>query len=115
MIVLLHLSLTALERVDEWSGRGPEWARTRRDVVFCSVVVTTSVITSLRDDALTERTMVTKIIFSRSDTAQKPYYFGSKNPHVRAVFTTALLGFASVCSTRASAASHRQLNQRLSA
>jgi hypothetical protein len=76
-------------------------------------VVTTSVITSLRDDGLTERAMVTKIIFSRSaqslDTAPKPYYFGSKNPHVSAVFTKALLGLASVRSTRASAASHRQL------
>jgi hypothetical protein len=25
------------------------------------------------------------------DTAPKPYYFGSKHPHVSAVFTTALL------------------------
>jgi hypothetical protein len=24
VIVLLHLSLTALERADEWSGRGPD-------------------------------------------------------------------------------------------
>src|SRR5580693_8762248 len=56
--------------------------------------------------------MVTKIIFSRSvslDTAPKPYYFESRNPHVSAVFTTALLGLASVRSTRATAANHRQL------
>jgi hypothetical protein len=74
-------------------------------------VVTTSVITSLRDGELTEPAMVTKIISSRSalDTTQKPYYFGIKNPRVSAVFTTALLGLASVRSTRASAASHRQL------
>jgi hypothetical protein len=43
------------------------------------------------------------------DTAPKPYYFGSRNPHVSAVFTTALLGLASVRSTRATAANHRQL------
>ena len=58
--------------------------------------------------------MVTKIIFflaqSQSlDTAPKPYYFRSKNPHVSAVFTTALLDLASVRSTRATAANHRQL------
>ena len=55
--------------------------------------------------------MVTKIISSCSalDTAPKPYYFGSKNPHVSAVFTTALLDLASVRSTRATAANHRQL------
>ena len=43
------------------------------------------------------------------DTAPKPYYFGSKNPHVSAVFTTALLGLAPVRSTRAIAANQRQL------
>ena len=43
------------------------------------------------------------------DTAPKPYYFGSKNPNVSAVFTTALLDLASVRSTRATAANHRQL------
>jgi hypothetical protein len=54
--------------------------------------------------------MVTKIISSRAlDTAPKPYYFGSKNPDVSAVFTTALLDLASVRSTRATAANHRQL------
>jgi hypothetical protein len=41
--------------------------------------------------------------------ALKPYYVGSKNPYVSAVFTTALLGRASVRSTRATAANHRQL------
>ena len=55
--------------------------------------------------------MVTKIIFSRSalDTAPKPYYFGSKNTHASAVFTTALLDLASVRFTRATADNHRQL------
>jgi hypothetical protein len=55
--------------------------------------------------------MVTKIILSRSalDTAPKPYYFGGRNPHVSAVFTTALLDLASVRSTRATAVNHRQL------
>jgi len=72
-------------------------------------VVTTSVITSLRDDELTERATLPKLFFSALDTAQNPYYFESKNPPVRAVFTTALLGLALVRSTRASAASHRQL------
>jgi hypothetical protein len=43
------------------------------------------------------------------DTAPKPYYFGSKNTNVSAVFTTALLDLASVRSTRATAANHRQL------
>jgi len=38
------------------------------------------------------------------DTAQKPYYGGSKDPHVSALFTTALLGLAPVRSTRAPAA-----------
>jgi hypothetical protein len=52
--------------VEIGDGNALEWARTRRNVVVCSVVVTTSVITSLRDDELTERAMVTKIIFSRS-------------------------------------------------
>ena len=49
--------------------------------------------------------MVTKPIFSALDTAQKPHYFGDRNPHASAVFTTSLLGLASVRSTRASAAS----------
>jgi hypothetical protein len=42
------------------------------------------------------------------DAPQKPYYCGSKNPHVSAVFTTALLGLAPARSTRASAANHRK-------
>jgi hypothetical protein len=41
--------------------------------------------------------------------ALKPYYLGSKNQHVSAVFTTVLLDLASVPSTRATAANHRQL------
>jgi hypothetical protein len=45
-----------------------------------------------------------KLFFLAVDTAQKPYYFGSKNPHVSALFTTALLGLAPVRSTRATAA-----------
>jgi hypothetical protein len=52
--------------------------------------------------------MVTKIIFPALDKAQKPYYCVSKNPHVSAVFTTALLGSAPARSTRASAANHRE-------
>jgi hypothetical protein len=76
----------------------------------------TSAITSLRDDEVTERAMVTKIIFARSslDTAPEPYYFGSKSPHVSAVFTTALLDLASVRSTRATAANPPATHQRLS-
>jgi hypothetical protein len=57
--------------VEIGDGNALEWAEIRRDVVFCSVVVTTSVITSLRDDELTERAMVTKIIFSRSGHGPK--------------------------------------------
>jgi hypothetical protein len=50
-------------------------------------------------------------IFCRSvslslDTAQKPYYCGSKNSHQRRLATTALLGLAPARSTRASAANH---------
>jgi hypothetical protein len=48
--------------------------------------------------------MVTKIIFIALDKVRKPYYVGSKNPHVGAFFTTALLGLAPVRSTRATAA-----------
>ena len=61
-------------------------------------VVTTSTITSWRDDEPTERPMVTKIIFSRSLWIQPKNrcYFGSKNPYVSAVFATALLGLVSV-------------------
>jgi hypothetical protein len=71
----------------------------------------TSAITSLRDDEVTERCHgYQKYSFSLSlDTAPKPYYFGSRNPHVSAVFTTALLDLASVRSTRATAVKHRQL------
>src|ERR1700730_5005046 len=43
------------------------------------------------------------------DTAPTPYYFGSKNQNVSAVFTTALLDLASGRPTRAKAANHRQL------
>jgi hypothetical protein len=42
--------------------------------------------------------MVTKIIFIALDKARKPYYVESKNPHVGALFTTALLGLAPVAS-----------------
>jgi hypothetical protein len=73
----------------------------------------TSAITSLRDDEVTERCHGYHNYFfwlaQSLDTAPKPYYFGSKNPYVRAVFTTALLDLASVRSTRATAANHRQL------
>jgi hypothetical protein len=36
-----------------------------------------------------------------SKTPQKPYYYGIKNPHVSAVFTTALFGLAPEHFTRA--------------
>jgi hypothetical protein len=70
-----------------------------------------SATTSLRDDEVTERCHgYQKYFFSLSlDTAPKPYYFGSRNPHVGAVFTTALFDLASVRSTSATAANHRQL------
>ena len=48
--------------------------------------------------------MVTKIIFLALDTAQEPYYVGSNNLYVSALFTKALLGLAPVRSTRATAA-----------
>jgi hypothetical protein len=48
-------------------------------------------------------------------TAPKPYYFGTKDPNVSAVFTTALLDLASVCSTRATAPKPPATYQRLSA
>jgi hypothetical protein len=70
----------------------------------------TSAITSLRDDEVTEGCHgYQNYFFLALDTAPKPYYFGSKNPDVSAVFTTALLDLASVRSTRATAANHRQL------
>jgi hypothetical protein len=55
--------------------------------------------------------MVTKEILLPTplDAAQKPYYCGSKNQNLGAVFATmALLGVAPVRSTRASAANHRK-------
>jgi len=69
----------------------------------------TSAIASLRDDEVTECLWLPKLFFLALDTAPKPYYFGSKNPHVSAVFTTALLDLTSVRSTCATAANHRQL------
>jgi hypothetical protein len=57
----------------------------------------------LRDIELTERRHGYQKYFFL-DTAQKPYYGGSKDPHVSALFTTALLGLAPVRSTRAPAA-----------
>jgi hypothetical protein len=69
-----------------------------------------SATTSLRDDEVTERCHgYQKWVFFALDTAPKPYYFESRNPPVSAVFTAALLDLASVCSTRATAANHRQL------
>jgi hypothetical protein len=69
-----------------------------------------STITSLRDVEVTERCHgYQNLFFLALDTAAKPYYFGSKNPNVSAVFTTALLDLASVRSTRATVANHRQL------
>jgi hypothetical protein len=46
--------------------------------------------------------------FPALDAAQKPYHSVSRNPHVSAVLTTALLGLAPARSTRASAANHRE-------
>ena len=70
----------------------------------------TSAITSLRDDEVTERCHgYQNYFFALWTRPPKPYYFGSKNPYVSAVFTTALLDLASVRSTRATAANHRQL------
>jgi hypothetical protein len=71
----------------------------------------TSAITSLRDVEVTERCHgYQNYFFSLAlDTAPKPYYLGSKNQHVSAVFTTALLDLASVRSIRATSANHRQL------
>ena len=48
--------------------------------------------------------MVTNITFLALDKVRKPYYVGCKNPHVGALFTTALLGLAPVRFTRATAA-----------
>lgn len=50
--------------------------------------------------------MVPNLFFLALDRSQKPYYCESKNPHVRAVLTTALLGLAPARSTLASAANH---------
>jgi hypothetical protein len=58
--------------------------------------------------------MVTKIIFLALDKVRKPYYVGSKNPHVGALFTTALLGLAPVPFTRATAAQTPKKHERLS-
>jgi hypothetical protein len=53
--------------------------------------------------------MVTKIIFSRYGHSPKTVLLWKQESHVSAVFATALLGLASVRSTRATAANHRQL------
>ena len=45
-----------------------------------------------RDDEVTKRHHGYQRISSVFETAQKPYYYGSKTPHVSAVFTTALFG-----------------------
>jgi hypothetical protein len=58
--------------------------------------------------------MVTIMFFLALDAAEKPYYCGSKNPHVSALFTTALLGLAPVRSTRATAAQPPEKHERLS-
>ena len=58
--------------------------------------------------------MVTRMFFLALDAAQKPYYCGIKNPHVSALFTTALLGLAPVRSTRATAAQPPEKHKRLS-
>jgi hypothetical protein len=45
--------------------------------------------------------MVTKEFLPFSKLPKKPYYYGSKNSHVSAVFTTALFGSAPERLTRA--------------
>jgi hypothetical protein len=45
-----------------------------------------------------------KLFFLALDTAQKPYYVGSRNLYVSALFTKVLLGLVPVPSTRATAA-----------
>jgi hypothetical protein len=54
-----------------------------------------------RDDEVTSATMVTKEFLPFSKPPKKPYYYESKNPHVSAVFTTALFGPAPERFTRA--------------
>jgi hypothetical protein len=54
-----------------------------------------------RDDEVTRRHHGYQRIPPVLETAQKPYYYGSKNPHVIAVFTTALFGSAPERFTRA--------------
>ena len=54
-----------------------------------------------RDDEVTKRHHGYQRIPSVLETAQKPYYYGSKNPHVSAVFTTVLFGPAPERFTRA--------------
>jgi hypothetical protein len=69
----------------------------------------------VRDKELTERRHgYQKLFFLALDTAQKPYYFGNKNPHVSAFFATALLGLAPVRSTRATAAQPPEKHECLS-
>jgi hypothetical protein len=54
-----------------------------------------------RDDEVTKRHHGYQRIPSVFETAQKPYYYGSKHSHVSAVFTTALFGSAPEHFTRA--------------
>jgi hypothetical protein len=54
-----------------------------------------------RDAEVTKRHHGYQRIPSVLKTAQKPYYYGSKNPHVSVVFTTALFGPAPERFTRA--------------
>jgi hypothetical protein len=58
--------------------------------------------------------MVTNITFLALDKVRKLYYVGSKNPHVGALFTTALLGLAPVRFTRATVAQTPKKHERLS-
>ena len=66
-------------------------------------------ITSFRHDELIERAMVTKIIFSRSGHRPKTVLLWKQEPTRQGGLHDGLLGLASVLSTRASAANHRQL------
>jgi hypothetical protein len=67
------------------------------------------VVTSLRDDELTERAMVTKIIFSRSGHGPKTVLFWKQESTRQSGLHDGPAWLASVRSARASAASHRRL------
>jgi hypothetical protein len=69
----------------------------------------TSAITPLPDDEVTEPTMVTKIIFSRSGHGPQTVLLWKQKSTRQRRLHDSLLDLASVRSTRATAANHRQL------